>query len=52
MQKGNLAEEVLKEIPDQVCLFMEQNQIDPAHLSARYSQVDQASFSTLPQQQL
>jgi len=25
MQKGNLAEEVLAEVPDQVCLFMEQN---------------------------
>lgn len=24
-KKGNLAEEVLKEVPDQVCLWMEQN---------------------------
>jgi len=30
MQKGNLAEEVLAEVPDQVCLYMEQNQINPA----------------------
>ena len=29
MQRGNLAEEVLKEVPDQVCLYMEQNQIKP-----------------------
>ena len=25
IEKGNLAEEVLKEVPDQVCLYMEQN---------------------------
>ena len=30
IDKGNLAEEVLKEVPDQVCLYMEQNGIKPA----------------------
>jgi hypothetical protein len=38
--KGNLAQEVLKEIPEQVCLYMEQTGFRPAPKMVDMSQFD------------
>ena len=31
MNKGDLAEQVLKEVPEQICTYMEKNGISPNH---------------------
>jgi len=38
VQRGNLAEEVLKELPDQVCKYMELTGYVPAPVQADMSQ--------------
>lgn len=51
IQQGTLAEEVLKEIPDQVCLFMEQNNIKPIipvhHPAGTTYGIDESTLNTI-----
>jgi len=51
IKQGTLAEEVLKEIPDQVCLFMEQNNIKPVipvhHPAGASYSIDESAMNTI-----